>query len=98
NHFKNQNLDVPYQHSLKNIKPTTNPPCQLTLKNLTTPPTQPHTPKFLFIPPPPPTFHLLHKTPIPQPKHIPAFPLTPLFILSKNPHILNHHHPKLYPN
>ncbi|WP_145520063.1 malate:quinone oxidoreductase, partial [Staphylococcus warneri] len=39
----------------------------------------------------------LQKTPIKQSKHIPPFPLTPLFLRSKNPHLINPHHPKLYP-
>ncbi|WP_186306031.1 malate:quinone oxidoreductase, partial [Staphylococcus epidermidis] len=52
---------------------------------------------FLFIPPPPPTLPLLQKTNINQSKHIPPFPVTPLFLPSKNPHLIHTHHPKLYP-
>ncbi|WP_186311327.1 malate:quinone oxidoreductase, partial [Staphylococcus haemolyticus] len=54
--------------------------------------------EFLFIPPPPPTLPLLQKTPINQSKHIPPFPVTRFFLPCTNKHLIEKHHPKLYPN
>ncbi|WP_186310173.1 malate:quinone oxidoreductase, partial [Staphylococcus epidermidis] len=37
------------------------------------------------------------ETPIPQTKHLPPFPISPQFIPSTNPQLIQQHHPKLYP-
>ncbi|WP_186306333.1 malate:quinone oxidoreductase, partial [Staphylococcus epidermidis] len=54
-------------------------------------------PHYVFIPPPARPIPLLQKTPIPQTKHLPPFPITPHFLISTNPHLINQHHLKLYP-
>ncbi|WP_186309729.1 malate:quinone oxidoreductase, partial [Staphylococcus epidermidis] len=46
--------------------------------------------------PPPHSIPLLQKSPLKQTQHLPAFPITPQFLTSTNPHIIKQHPPKLY--
>ncbi|WP_391559287.1 malate:quinone oxidoreductase, partial [Staphylococcus saprophyticus] len=93
---KQPNLHLQYNHELIHFNQPKHGKSQLKLPQPNTPTLQTQLPHYLFIPPPPPTIPLLQKTPIPQTKHLPPFPITPQFLISTNPHVIQPHHPKLY--
>ncbi|WP_338541144.1 malate:quinone oxidoreductase [Paenibacillus tundrae] len=95
-HLKNQNVDIRYQHSVKNMKRTSNGAWEVTVKNVRSGATERHTAKFVFIGAGGGSLHLLQKTGIPEGKHIGGFPVSGLFMVCKNPEIVKQHHAKVY--
>ncbi|MET3939185.1 malate dehydrogenase (quinone) [Paenibacillus sp. PvP094] len=95
-HLKNQNVDIHYQHSVKNIKRKQDGAWELTVKNLTNGAVERHTAKFVFIGAGGGSLHLLQKSGIPEGKHIGGFPVSGLFMVCKNPEVVEQHHAKVY--
>nr|WP_154894459.1 malate:quinone oxidoreductase [Paenibacillus xylanexedens] len=94
--LKNQNVDIHYQHSVKNIKRKQDGAWELTVKNLTNGAVERHTAKFVFIGAGGGSLHLLQKSGIPEGKHIGGFPVSGLFMVCKNPEVVEQHHAKVY--
>ncbi|MCG7386706.1 malate:quinone oxidoreductase [Paenibacillus sp. ACRRY] len=95
-HLKNQNVDIHYQHSVKNIKRKQDGAWELTVKNLSNGVVERHTAKFVFIGAGGGSLHLLQKTGIPEGKHIGGFPVSGLFMVCKNQEVVEQHHAKVY--
>ncbi|MFK0525248.1 malate:quinone oxidoreductase [Paenibacillus illinoisensis] len=95
-HLKNQNVDIHYQHSVKNIKRKQGGAWELTVKNLSSGAVERHTAKFVFIGAGGGSLHLLQKSGIPEGKHIGGFPVSGLFMVCKNPEVVEQHHAKVY--
>lgn len=95
-HLKNQNVDIHYQHSVKNIKRKQDGAWELTVKNLSSGAVERHTAKFVFIGAGGGSLHLLQKTGIPEGKHIGGFPVSGLFMVCKNQEVVEQHHAKVY--
>ncbi|WP_337033571.1 malate:quinone oxidoreductase [Paenibacillus illinoisensis] len=94
--LKNQNVDIHYQHSVKNIKRKQDGAWELTVKNLSSGAVERHTAKFVFIGAGGGSLHLLQKTGIPEGKHIGGFPVSGLFMVCKNQEVVEQHHAKVY--
>lgn len=95
-HLKTQNVDIHYQHSVKNIKRKQDGAWELTVKNLSSGAVERHTAKFVFIGAGGGSLHLLQKTGIPEGKHIGGFPVSGLFMVCKNQEVVEQHHAKVY--
>ncbi|MEO2207968.1 malate:quinone oxidoreductase [Paenibacillus pabuli] len=95
-HLKNQNVGIHYQHSVKNIKRKQGGAWELTVKNLNNGAVERHTAKFVFIGAGGGSLHLLQKSGIPEGKHIGGFPVSGLFMVCKNPEVVEQHHAKVY--
>ncbi|WP_413373948.1 malate dehydrogenase (quinone) [Paenibacillus taichungensis] len=95
-HLKSQNVDIHYQHSVKNMKRTSNGSWELTVKDLGSGAVKRHTAKFVFIGAGGGSLHLLQKSGIPEGKHIGGFPVSGIFMVCKNPKIVEQHHAKVY--
>ncbi|MFS0872633.1 malate:quinone oxidoreductase [Paenibacillus xylanilyticus] len=95
-HLKDHNVDIHYQHSVKNIKRKSDGAWELTVKNLRSGAVERHTAKFVFIGAGGGSLHLLQKSGIPEGKHIGGFPVSGLFMVCKNPEVVEQHHAKVY--
>ncbi|MFE6074835.1 malate:quinone oxidoreductase [Paenibacillus sp. NPDC057886] len=95
-HLKKQNVDIHYQHSVKNMKRTSNGSWELTVKDLGSGAVKRHTAKFVFIGAGGGSLHLLQKSGIPEGKHIGGFPVSGIFMVCKNPKVVEQHHAKVY--
>ncbi|WP_391543827.1 malate:quinone oxidoreductase, partial [Staphylococcus warneri] len=78
------NPNLQYNHQLIHFNHPKHGKSQLKLPQPNTPHLQTQLPHYLFIRPPPPPIPLLQKTPIPQTKHFPPFPITPQFLICTN--------------
>ena len=95
-HLKEQNVAIHYQHSVKNMKRTNDGQWELTVKNLESGAVERHKAKFVFIGAGGGSLHLLQKTGIPEGKHIGGFPVSGIFMVCKNPKVVEQHHAKVY--
>ncbi|MEC0109513.1 malate dehydrogenase (quinone) [Paenibacillus taichungensis] len=95
-HLKSQNVDIHYQHSVKNMKRTSNGSWELAVKNLKSGTVERHTAQFVFIGAGGGSLHLLQKAGIPEGKHIGGFPVSGIFMVCKNPKVVEQHHAKVY--
>ncbi|WFR63789.1 malate:quinone oxidoreductase [Paenibacillus amylolyticus] len=95
-HLKEQNVAIHYQHSVKNMKRTSDGQWELSVKNLKSGAVERHKAKFVFIGAGGGSLHLLQKTGIPEGKHIGGFPVSGIFMVCKNPKVVEQHHAKVY--
>lgn len=95
-HLKEQNVGIHYEHSVKNMKRTSDGQWVLTVKNLKSGAVERHKAKFVFIGAGGGSLHLLQKTGIPEGKHIGGFPVSGIFMVCKNPKVVEQHHAKVY--
>lgn len=95
-HLQNNNVDINYNHSVNNLKQTADGSWELKVKNLDSGAVEQHTAKFVFIGAGGGSLHLLQKSGIPEGKHIGGFPVSGLFLVCKNPEIVEQHHAKVY--
>lgn len=95
-HLKSQNVDIHYQHSVKNMKRTNDGSWELAVKNLKSGTVERHTAQFVFIGAGGGSLHLLQKSGIPEGKHIGGFPVSGIFMVCKNPKVVEQHHAKVY--
>ena len=96
NNLKNKNVDVKYNHSVKNINRTSDGSWELKVKNLNSGMVENHKAKFVFIGAGGGSLHILQKTGIPESKHIGGFPVSGLFLACNKPEIAQQHHAKVY--
>ncbi|KAA8783997.1 malate dehydrogenase (quinone) [Paenibacillus sp. 4624] len=95
-HLQEQKVEVHYKHSVKNIKRKSDKSWELTVKNLTSGAVERHRAKFVFIGAGGGSLHLLQKSGIPEGKHIGGFPVSGIFMVCKNPKVVEQHHAKVY--
>jgi malate dehydrogenase (quinone) len=96
NNLESQNVSVNYKHSVQNLKRTSDGQWQLKVKNLDSGTVERHTAKFVFIGGGGGSLHLLQKTGIPESKKIGGFPVSGLFMVCKNPEVIEQHNAKVY--
>lgn len=95
-HLQNKNVDVKYKHSVENLKRTSDGLWELKVKNNNTGSIERHTAKFVFIGGGGGSLHLLQKSGIPEGKHIGGFPVSGIFMVCKNPDVIEQQHAKVY--
>ncbi|WKA54774.1 malate:quinone oxidoreductase [Planococcus shixiaomingii] len=95
-HLKNQNVEVNYKHAIKDIKRTKEGMWEVKVHNMLSDKIEYHTAKFIFIGAGGGSLPLLQKTGIPESKHIGGFPVSGLFLVCKDPEIVEKHHAKVY--
>lgn len=95
-HLKAHDVDIHYNHSVKNMKRTSGGLWELKIKNEQSGTVERHTAKFIFIGAGGGSLHLLQKSGIPEGRHIGGFPVSGLFMVCNNPEIVEQHHAKVY--
>jgi len=95
-HLQKQGVKVHYKHLVKDIKRAGNGRWELKVTNLANGDTQVQTADFVFIGAGGGSLPLLQKTGIPESRHIGGFPVSGLFLVCKNPEIVEQHHAKVY--
>jgi malate dehydrogenase (quinone) len=95
-HLKKQNVEIKYEHQVEDIKRTEDGLWELKVWNMETGNIERHTAKFVFIGGGGGSLPLLQKTGIPESKHIGGFPVSGLFLVCKNPEVVEKHHAKVY--
>ncbi|MEI2401623.1 malate:quinone oxidoreductase [Niallia taxi] len=96
NHLEDNGVTIKYKHSVQDLKRTKDGLWELTVRNLQKNTIERHTAKFVFIGGGGGSLHLLQKSGIPEGKHIGGFPVSGIFMVCKNPDIINQHHAKVY--
>ena len=94
--LENQDVEVNYNHSVDNIKRTSDGGWELKVKNLNSGSVEQHKAKFVFIGAGGGSLHILQKTGIPESKHVGGFPVSGLFLVCNKPEIAEQHHAKVY--
>ncbi|MDZ5471688.1 malate:quinone oxidoreductase [Bacillus sp. 31A1R] len=95
-HLKSKNVEINYQHSVEDIKRSSDGSWDVKVRDLNSGKTEHHTAKFVFIGGGGGSLHLLQKTGIPESKHIGGFPVSGLFMVCNNPKVVEQHHAKVY--
>lgn len=95
-HLKTKNVDIQYKHSVENLKRTSDGSWELKVKNVDTGLVERKTAKFVFIGGGGGSLHLLQKSGIPEGKHIGGFPVSGIFMVCKNPDVIEQQHAKVY--
>ncbi|MCM3718857.1 malate dehydrogenase (quinone) [Fictibacillus phosphorivorans] len=95
-HLKNEDVEVHYKHSVKDIKRTQDGSWELKVHNLNTGKIEYHRSKFVFIGAGGASLPILQKAGIPESKHIGGFPVSGLFLVCNNPEVIEQHHAKVY--
>jgi malate dehydrogenase (quinone) len=96
NHLESKNVDVKYNHSVNDIKRTSEDLWELKVQNQFSGTIKRHTAKFVFIGGGGGSLHLLQKTGIPEGKNIGGFPVSGIFMVCNNPDVVEQHHAKVY--
>ncbi|CAM3996910.1 malate:quinone oxidoreductase [Mesobacillus zeae] len=95
-HLKSKNVEINYQHSVKDIKRTSDGLWEVKVHDIDSSKIEYHTAKFVFIGGGGGSLPLLQKTGIPESKHIGGFPVSGLFMVCNNPEVVEQHHGKVY--
>ncbi|HCX47734.1 MAG TPA: malate:quinone oxidoreductase [Bacillus sp. (in: Bacteria)] len=95
-HLTNKDVDIHYKHCVEDIKRTSDGLWELKVKDLVNGAVERHTAKFVFIGGGGGSLHLLQKSGIPEGKHIGGFPVSGIFMVCKNPDVVEQHHAKVY--
>ncbi|MFC5471564.1 malate:quinone oxidoreductase [Cohnella suwonensis] len=94
-HLKDNNVDIKYNHSVNNMKRTSDGSWELKIRN-DRGIVERHTAKFVFIGGGGGSLHLLQKSGIPEGKRIGGFPVSGIFMVCNNPEVVAQHHAKVY--
>ena len=94
--LENKDVKINYNHSVNDIKRTSDGLWELKVQNQFSGTVKRHTAKFVFIGGGGGSLHLLQKTGIPEGKHIGGFPVSGIFMVCNNPDIVELHHAKVY--
>ncbi|MFC4620404.1 malate:quinone oxidoreductase [Camelliibacillus cellulosilyticus] len=94
-HLKSQNVEIHYNHTVKDIKRMSDGSWTLKIRN-NIGAVEHRTAKFVFIGAGGGSLPLLQKTGIPESKHIGGFPVSGLFMVCNNPDVVERHHAKVY--
>ncbi|MED4083063.1 malate:quinone oxidoreductase [Halalkalibacterium halodurans] len=95
-HLKEQNVEVHYKHSVKDIKRTSDGSWSVKVQEIESGTIEYHTANFVFIGGGGGSLPLLQKTGIPESKNIGGFPVSGLFMVCNNPEVVEQHHAKVY--
>ncbi|MFC5463475.1 malate:quinone oxidoreductase [Lederbergia graminis] len=95
-HLQNRDVEVNYYHQVKNMKRSDDNSWELKVKNLNNGTVELHRAKFVFIGGGGGSLHLLQKSGIKESKQIGGFPVSGIFMVCKNPKIVEQHHAKVY--
>lgn len=95
-HLARKNVDIQYQHSVNDLKRTSDGLWEIKVRNLESGMTERHTAKFVFIGGGGGSLHLLQKSGIPEGKHIGGFPVSGIFMVCNNQDVIAQHHAKVY--
>lgn len=95
-YLKEKNVEVNYEHEVKDITRTKDGLWELTIWNQEKRRTEHHQAKFLFIGAGGGSLSLLQKTGIKEAKKIGGFPVSGLFLVCNDPDIAEQHHAKVY--
>lgn len=95
-HLKSKNVNMNYNHSVKDVKRTKDGKWEVKVKNLTTGAVEYHKAKFVLIGSGGGSLHLLQKSGIPEGKNIGGFPVSGIFMVCKNPDVIEKHNAKVY--
>ena len=91
-----EQVNVYYRHVVQDLKQMKDGRWLLKVRNLETGKIDMHTAKFVFIGGGGGSIHLLQKSGIPESKQIGGFPVSGLFMVCKNPEVIEQHHAKVY--
>ncbi|WNR42065.1 malate:quinone oxidoreductase [Paenibacillus roseipurpureus] len=94
--LKTKQVDIKYKHSVDNITRTREGLWELKVRNLDSGELERHTAKFVFIGGGGGSLPLLQKSGIPEGRNIGGFPVSGLFMVCKNPEVIEQHHAKVY--
>lgn len=94
-YLKNQDVDVKYKHTVKDIKRTSDGSWELKVSNANGQ-VESHSAKFVFIGAGGGSLHILQKTGIPESKHVGGFPVSGIFLVCNNQEVVEQHHAKVY--
>lgn len=95
-HLESKHVDIKYNQIVSDIKRTSDGLWELKVRNLFSGTVKRHTAKFVFIGGGGGSLHLLQKSGIPEGKHIGGFPVSGIFMVCKNPEVVEQHHAKVY--
>ncbi|MGG0720494.1 malate:quinone oxidoreductase [Robertmurraya massiliosenegalensis] len=95
-HLKNQNVQLNYHHTVKDINRTSDGKWDLIVRNDEKGSVEHHIANFVFIGGGGGSLHLLQKSGIPEGKGIGGFPVSGLFMVCHNPEVVEKHHAKVY--
>lgn len=95
-HLKRRGVEINYKHYVKDIKRNSDGLWEVKMHNIDSGTIEHHTAKFIFIGAGGGSLPLLQKTGIPESKHIGGFPVSGLFMVCKNPEVVEQHHAKVY--
>ncbi len=95
-HLVEQNVEINYQHSVKDLKRTNDGLWEVKVQDLERGTLEHHKAKFIFIGGGGGSIHLLQKSGIPEGKHIGGFPVSGLFMVCNNPDVIAEHYAKVY--
>lgn len=95
-HLENQDVAMHYNHTVNNVKRTPEGLWEVKVKNTQTGKVEKHRANFVFIGAGGGSLHLLQKSNIPESKQIGGFPVSGIFMVCKNPEVVEQHHAKVY--
>ncbi|MDN7245452.1 malate:quinone oxidoreductase [Planococcus shenhongbingii] len=95
-HLKEQNVEINYNHNVKDIKRSGDSKWEVKVQDTANNKIEYHSADFVFIGGGGGSLPLLQKTGIPESKHIGGFPVSGLFLVCKDPEIVEQHHAKVY--
>ena len=95
-HLEKQDVNVHYKNSVDDIRRTEDGLWEVKVRNLESGNIKHHRAKFVFIGAGGGSLHLLQKSGIPESKHIGGFPVSGLFMVCKNPEVVEKHYAKVY--
>ncbi|AXF57943.1 malate:quinone oxidoreductase [Salicibibacter kimchii] len=95
-YLKDNNVDVNYQHSVKDLKQTSDGSWAVKVHDIANDNIEHHTARFVFIGAGGKSLHLLQKADIPEGKQIGGFPVSGLFMSCNNPEVVEKHQAKVY--
>lgn len=95
-HLENQNVDVNYKHSVKDIKRTSDGLWEVKVQDNENGKLEYHTADFVFVGGGGGSLPLLQKTGIPESKRVGGFPVSGLFMVCNNQEVVEQHQAKVY--
>ncbi|CAM3884641.1 malate dehydrogenase (quinone) [Alkalicoccus chagannorensis] len=95
-HLDTQDIQTQYNSEVENITRTTEGLWELSVRNHESGSVETHTAHFVFIGGGGGSLHLLQKTGIPESRGVGGFPVSGLFMMTKDKELIEKHHGKVY--
>ncbi len=95
-HLKNKGVGIKFNHQVEDIQRTQDGSWELKVRNGGSGAVERHAAKFVFIGGGGGSLHLLQKSGIPEGKGIGGFPVSGLFMVTRNPELVAKHRAKVY--